>query len=114
MSHTNTHHTTTQHIATTTPHGDRERDRDRQRQRKQTGTRGGEKTEEVRKDKRREDKRRQNKRREDKRRQDKTREESRFIFRVVVHARFFVGVVICLVNPVCARDLSLLNSVKYD
>ena len=99
VSHTNTHinthntHNTTQHITTTTPHG--ERDRDRQRQRKKTGTRRGERTEEERKDKRR----------EDKRRQDKTRQEKR---------PFFVGAVICLVNPVCARDFSLQNSVKYD
>ena len=27
---------------------------------------------------------------------------------------FFVGVVLCLVKPVNARVLSLLNSVKYD
>ena len=29
-------------------------------------------------------------------------------------AFFFVDVVICLVNSVCARFLSLLNSIKYD
>ena len=33
---------------------------------------------------------------------------------MVVHGLFFVGVVICLVNPDCARFLSLPNSVKYD
>ena len=77
-SQQHTQHNTTQHITTTTPHG--ERDRDRQRQRKKTGTGRGEKTEEERKDKRR----------EDKRRQDKTREERKFIFRVVVHGRFLL------------------------
>ena len=80
VSHTNTHtlthnthntphHNTTQHITTTTPHGE-ERDRDRQRQRKKTGTGRGEKTEEKRKDKRREDKR--------KTRKDKRTEKIRF------------------------------------
>ena len=104
VSHTNTHtltHTTqpitTQHITTTTPHGER------QRQRKKTGTEREEKTEEERQDKRREDKRRQK------------REVRRFFFQCGgAWPFFFVGVVICLVNPVCARDLSLPNSVKYD
>ena len=105
VSHTNTHtlthttqHITTQHITTTTPHGER------QRQRKKTGTEREEKTEEERQDKRREV--------EDTRRQK--REVRRFFFQCGGAWLFFFGVLICLVNPVCARDLSLPNSVKYD
>ena len=103
VSHTNTHtlthttqHITTQHITTTTHHGER------QRQRKKTGTEREEKTEEERQD--------------EKRRQKKTEERSEKILFSVwwCMAFFFVGVVICLVKPVCARFLSLLNSIKYD
>ena len=105
VSHTNTHthvthttqHITTQHITTTTPHGER------QRQRKKTGT-----------ERDREDERGET--RQEKRRQKKTEERSEKILFSVwwCMAFFFVGVVICLVNPVCARVLSLLNSVKHD
>ena len=82
----------------------RQTDRDRQRQRKKTGTEREEKTEEDRQDKRREDKK--------KTRQDKRREKIHF---QCGGARpFFVDVVLCLVHPVNARFLSLVNSVKYD
>ena len=81
---THTHHTNHAHQHATT-HGNRDRDR----QRKKTGTEREEKTEEE----------RQDKRREDKRRQDKTREERRFIFSVVVHGRFFTGVLIFWLIP---------------
>ena len=124
VSHTNTHtlthttqHNTTQHNTTqhnTTQHNtlrpqhhtEKERDRDRQRQtetdrdRERRQGQREEKTEEERQDKRREDKRRQDKRRE------------MIHFAVWWCMAFFVGVVICLVNPVCARDLSFLNSVQ--
>ena len=79
-----THHTTTQD---TTPHGDRQRQRDNR------GRRG------------------------DEREEDRTRDKSRKK-REKIHFQyggawpFFVGAVICLVNPVCARDLSFLNSVQ--
>ena len=54
------------------------------------------------------------------RRQDKRQEqrEERRVKREKIHFQyggawpFFVDAVICLVNPVCARDLSLLNSVQ--
>ena len=42
---------------------------------------------------------RQEKRREEKTKEDKTREERRFIYSVVVHGRFFVGVVIFWLIP---------------
>ena len=78
-------HNTTQHITTTTPHGDRERQRqtetekeDRDWERREDGR------EEERQEKTKEEKRRE-KTKEDKRRE--TREERRFIFRVVVHGR---------------------------
>ena len=44
---------------------------------------------------------------------NKTREERRFICSVVVHG-LFCWCSDFLVNSVCARDLSLLNSVKFD
>ena len=91
-----THHTphTPQHNnTTTTPHGDRDRDR-RQRQRKKTGTE-------------REEKRRRKRRRQDKRRK-------KIHFQCGGAWPVFVEVVLFLVNSVCARDLSLLNTVKND
>ena len=94
---THTHHNTTQHNnTTTTPHGDRDRDRQRQteRPRKKTGTEREEKT------------------KEDKTRQDKRREQIHF--QCGGAWPFFVHGVLCLVKPVNARFLSLLNSVKYD
>ena len=105
MPHTNTHthintHNTTQHNTLrpqhhTTTERDRERDRERQtgtetETERETGT-------ETETDRDRE-----------------SREERRFIFSVVVRGLFFVDVVICLVNPVCARDLSLPNSVQLN
>ena len=87
--HNTTQHNTTQHITTTTPRGERETETNRDRERRQ-GQRE-EKTEEERQDKRREDKRRQDKRRE------------KIHFAVWWCMAFFVGVVFCLVNPVCAR-----------
>ena len=89
MSHT-THHTTNHHNnMTTTPHGDRLRERLRQRE------------------KRRRKRRRQENRRE-------KREQRRFIFSVVVHGRSLLMEYFFLVNPICARDLSLLSRAKYD
>ena len=60
------------------------------------------------------------KRRRKRRRQDKRQElrEERRVKREKIHFQyggawpFFVDAVICLVSPVCARDLSLLNSVQ--
>ena len=87
-------HTTPQTHQNTTR---RQRKRQRQRQR----------------EKRRRKRRDKDKRREDKRRQK--REVRRFFFQCGgAWPFFFVGVVICLVNPVCARVLGLLNSVKHD
>ena len=84
-----THHTTTHHNnTTTTPHGDRHRERQRQ----------GEK--------RRRKRRRQENIRE-------KREQRRFIFSMVVHGSSLLIECFFLVNPICARDLSLLNRVKY-
>ena len=92
VSHTThtTHHTTTHHNnTTTTPHGDRQRERERQG--------------ELRRRKRR-DKTRQDKREE---RTEKNR------FQCGGAWPFLVDGVLFLVNPICARDLSLLNWVKY-
>ena len=86
-------HTTPHHADTPKHHTETETETE-------TETKREEKTEEERQDKRREDKRRQDKRRE------------KIHFAVWWCMAFFVGVVICLVNPVCARDLSLLNSVQ--
>ena len=49
-------------------------------------------------------------------REDKTTEERTEKIHVQCGGAWplLVGVVIYLVNSVCARDLSLLNSVKYD
>ena len=81
------YHTTHHNNTTTTPHGDRHRER---RQRKKTETEREEETKEK------------------KTRQQK-REESRFIFSVVVHGRSLLMECFFLVNPICARDSSLLN-----
>ena len=109
-THNTTHHDTTHHDHTTSrPQHHTEKDRDRERRQGQREKRRRkrrereEKTEEERQDKRREDKRRQK------------REVRRFFFQCGgAWPFFFVGVVICLVKPVCARFLSLLNSIKYD
>ena len=108
VSHTNTHinthitqhittqHIMTQHITTTTPHGEGQRQReDRDRKRREDG---------------------RGETRQEKRRQKKTEKRSdKILFSVWwCMVFFFVGVVICLVNPFCARDLSLPDSVKYD
>ena len=88
VSHTThtTHHTTTHHNnTTTTPHRDRHRERDIER-------RGDEREEDKRIEERRE----------------------KIHFQCGGAWPFLVGVVIYLVNPVCARDLSLPYSVKYD
>ena len=58
------------------------------------------------------EKRRRKRRRQ--RRQDNSREDREDSFSVWWCMAFFVGVVLCLVKPVNARVLSLLNSVKYD
>ena len=79
-----THHNNT----TTTPHENRERDRDRQRQRH-----------------------RERRRRQKEKRREETREDSFFgwwCMAVFCWCSDFLG------NSVCARDLSLLNSVKID
>ena len=89
---THTHHTTTQDNNTTaTPHGDRDRER-KQGQR---------------------EKRRR--KRSDKTGQKKTRQEKREdSFSVWWCMAVFCWCSDFLVNSVCARVLSLLNSVKYD
>ena len=107
VSHT-THHTTThQNNTTTTPHGDRHRERQRQRQRQRQREREKKKTEKEDRDK---------ERRGDGREEDKTTEERREKIRFQCGGAwpFFFDGVLFLVNPVCARDFSLLNSVKYD
>ena len=89
LKHTTQHNTTHYDHNTTRQQRETERDRQRERQReRQTETETG--TD----------------------RDRESREERRFIFSVVVRGLFFVDAVICLVNPVCARDLSLLNSVQ--
>ena len=85
-----THHTTTHHNnTTTTPHGDRHRERDKER-------RGDE-------------------REEDKRIEERKREErEKILFQCGGAWPFFIDGVLFLVSPICARDLSLLNSVKFE
>ena len=82
----NTQNTTTQD---TTPHGDRQRQQREKRGRKRT---------------------RQDKRQEQREKRRVKREKIHFQYAGAWP--FFVDAVICLVNPVCARDLSLLNSVQ--
>ena len=94
-THINTHNTTQHNTLRPQHHTTTERDRERQTE-----------TETDR------DKDRDRERDRDRQRDRESREERRFIFSVVVRGLVFVDVVICLVNPVCARDLSLPNSVQ--
>ena len=100
-------HGATQHTPHRTPHRRHDHNTTRRQRQRQTETdRDREKREDGRGETRQE-KRRQKKTREDKRRET-------IHFQCVGAWPFFVGVVIFLINSVCARDLSLLNSVKYD
>ena len=91
-------HTTPHHADTPKHHTETETETE-------TETKREEKTEEQ----------RQDKRREDKRRQDKTRQEKRAnSFSVWWCMAVFCWCSDFLVDSVCARFLSLLNSVKYD
>ena len=87
------------HNTTTTPHGDRHRERQRQRQRQRQRE-----TEKEDRDNGEEGRMR--------RTQDNRREKIHF--QCGGAWPFFIDGVLFLVNPVCARDFSLLNSVKYD
>ena len=99
--HNDTHNTTQQHDHNTTRR-QRQTETDRDRERRQ-GQR----------EKRR--RKRRDKTREEKTKEDKTREERRFISQCGGGAwPFFCWCSDFLVDSVCARDLSLLNSVKYD
>ena len=94
-THGTTHHTAPRRH-TKTSHGDRDRDGDRDKERREDGRAET----------------RQEKRRQKKTRQDKRREKIHF-------AVWWCMAVFCwcsdfLVDSVCARFLSLLNSVKYD
>ena len=102
--HTTTHHTTRRQTK-------RDRDKERREEKRREEKRREEKRREEkrREEKRREEKRREEKRREEKRREEKRREE-RNTFSVWWCMAFFVGVVLCLVKPVNARVLSLLDS----
>ena len=96
--HTTTHHNTLQQ-KNTTHHTETETERDRDRRQRETE---------------KEDRNRE--RRGDEREEDKTREERRekIHFQCGGAWPFSVDGVLCLVKPVNARVLSLLNSVKYD
>ena len=89
-THINTHNTTQHNTLRPQHHTTTERDRQRQRQRqRETETETETETERAEK-----------------------REDSFSVWWCVAFFFFFVDVVICLVNPVCARDLSLPNSVQ--
>ena len=103
LTHTNTHNTTKHNTSHTQHHTEKETETDRDRERRQGP---GEERRRKRREKTREEKT------EDKTRQDKGREKIFFL-------EWWCMAVFCwcsdfLVNSVCARFLSLLNSIKYD
>ena len=108
-THINTHNTTQHNTLRPQHHTTTERDRERQRQRQRERDRERDRQTETETETETE---RETGTETETDRDRESREERRFIFSVVVRGLFFVDVVICLVNPVCARDLSLPNSVQ--